>query len=191
LALLTSPSLSLFPVLPSSTVMTLRAAILAVGVVLLAGVNAQNATYNALVISSMYTPASSPAKCSPDGTITVTQINQAYTEYVTQWATTTYTDSKPGKTITTCTGSMGGYGSTTTVTATTTTSLSCTEKPTTVTSYQNCIPVSHHELGTQRIRLELLLLYLPSLSDRFMIESYIWLSQSKADRQEKSCASIL
>jgi hypothetical protein len=123
--------------------MRLPAAILASGFVLLAGVNAQNATYNALTLSSMYTPASSPAKCSPDGTITVTQINQAYdTSYVTQWKTTTYTEDKPGKTITTCTGSMGGYGSTTTVTATTTTSLPCTGKPTTVTSYQDCIPVS-------------------------------------------------
>jgi hypothetical protein len=157
--------------------MRLPTSILASAFVLLAGVNAQNATYNALKISSMYTPASSPAKCSPDGTITVTQINQAYTEYVTQWQTTTYTDNKPGKTVTTCTGTMGGYGSTTTVIATTTTSLSCTGKPTTVTSYQNCIPVSLHRLETRRILLGLLLLYLPSRFDCLMIESHIWLSQ--------------
>jgi hypothetical protein len=143
--------LPLFPVYRQQTAMKLPAAILVSGSVLLAGVNAQNATYNAQRISSsMYTPASSPAKCSPDGTITVTQINQAYdTQYVTQWKTTTYKDDKPEKTITTCTGSVGGYGSTTTVTATTTTSLPCTGKPTTVTSYQNCIPVSHYPLETR------------------------------------------
>lgn len=125
--------------------MKLPAAILASGIVLLAGVNAQNATYNAQKLQpSLFTPASSPAKCSPDGTITVTQLNQAYeTQYETQWRTTTYTENRPARTITTCTGSLGeGYGSSTTVTRTITTSLSCTGKPSTVTSFQNCIPVS-------------------------------------------------
>lgn len=131
--------------------MKFRAAVLASGIVLLAGVNAQqNATYGAQKLqSSLYTPASSPAKCSPDGTITVTQVNQIYdTQVETQWKTTTYTENEAAKTITTYTGWMegegerGGYGPTTTVTATETTSLSCKGKPSTVTLYQNCIPVS-------------------------------------------------
>ncbi len=116
-----------------------------VSAIILAGVNAQNATYSVQKLQpSMFTPASSPAKCSPDGTITVTQLNQAFeTQFETQWKTTTYTENSPARTITTCTGSTGGgYGSTATVTTTITTSLSCTGKPNTVTSFQNCIPVS-------------------------------------------------
>ncbi len=122
----------------------MRLPVAALGAVLLAAANAQNDTFNAQRVQpSLYTPASSPAKCSPDGTITVTQLNQAFnTQYLTQWKTTTYTDSQPAKTITTCTGTLGGHGSTTTVTSTITTGLSCTGKATTVTSYQNCIPVS-------------------------------------------------
>ena len=131
------------------SIMRLPAAIL--GIALLAGVNAQNATFDAQrVQSSMYTPASSPAKCSPDGIITVTQVNQAYdVQYLTQWKTTTYTESQPAETITTCTGTLGEYGSTRTVTATQTTSLECTGRPKTVTSYQNCIPVSSSAIDTR------------------------------------------
>jgi hypothetical protein len=132
--------------------MRLLAALLISGSLLLAGVNAQNATtsYNAQDQKpSQYTPVSSPAKCSPDGYITVTQINPIYkTEYLTQWKTTTQQESQPAKTIMTCTGSVGGYGSTRTVTATTTTSLSCTGGPSGVPSYQNCIPVSHNPADT-------------------------------------------
>lgn len=161
--------------------MRLSAAILVPGIVLLARANAQNATYNAQKQPSMYTPVSSPAKCSPDGWITVTQINPIYdTQYVTQWKTTTYTQSQPGKTITTCTGSMGGYSTTKTVTTTTTTSLPCTGKPTTVTSYQNCIPVSRNPSDTKKTawRSEVCI---QSIANSYTIESFrLWLSKSKA-----------
>ena len=173
--------------------MRVAAGTLVTGIVLLAGADAQNATYNAQQLTpSMYTPASSPAKCSPDGTITVTQVNQAYdTQYMTQWETTTYTESRPAKTITTCTGSMGGYGSTQTVTATMTTSLSCTGKPTTVTSYQNCVPVSHHSGATDSMASSPGLC-VPSIADNLATESVrLWLSKPKAGRQEKSSASVL
>lgn len=151
--------------------MRLAAAILVSGIGLLAEANAQNATYSAARLQpSLYTPASSPAKCSPDGWITVTQINPVYD---TQWKTTTYTEKEPAKTITTCTGSPGGYGSTRTVTATSTMTASCTGKPTTVTSYQNCIPVSGVAI---RVRI---------ITDCLAIESLRqWLSKSEARRKE-------
>lgn len=169
--------------------MRLAAAILVSGIGLLAGANAQNATYDAQRLhSSMFTPASSPAKCSPDGWITVTQINPVYE---TQWKTTTYTEKQPEKTVTTCTGSVGGYGSTRTVTATATTSLPCTKQPTTVTSYQNCIPVSHDLIAagnsisgcSTRLRV---------MADYLTIESYRLLSKAQAGRKEnRASASIL
>ena len=158
--------------------MKLPAATLVSGIVLLAGVNAQNATYGAQRLqSSMYTPASSPAKCSPDGTITVTQVNQVYdTQYETQWRTTTYTEKEAAGTITTYTGSVGGggggerggYGSTRTVTATMTTSLSCTGKPSTVTSYRNCIPVSLHQ-GEKRNTPAVPITHLTIMKESFWI----------------------
>ena len=133
--------------------MRLPIVILVSGMVLLAEANTQNATYNAQKLQpSMYTPASSPAKCSPDGWITVTQINPVYdTQWITQWKTTTYTESHPDKTITTGARSFGGYGPTITVTATITTDLPCAGRSAiaTVTSYQNCIPVSQN-LGACR-----------------------------------------
>lgn len=122
------------------------AAILVPGIVLLAGAYAQNATYSAQRLQpSLYTPASSPAKCSPDGWITVTQVNPIYdTQYITQWKTTTFTENQAAQTTEASIGMLRGWGGTPrTVTSTVTTNLPCTGRPTTVTSYQNCIPVSH------------------------------------------------
>lgn len=115
--------------------MKLRAALLVHSVALWAGVNAQNDTFNAQRVAPV--PAN---ECPQAGYITVTQVNK-----VTE--TTTVTQNNAAATVTTCpqgekiapegAGYGYGYGTTTTVTAT----LPCT-KATTVTSYQNCIPVS-------------------------------------------------
>ena len=115
--------------------MKLPTALLLPGLVLWIGVQAQNDTYNAQrVAPSLYTPASSPAKCSPYGYITVTEVNQPEAKTVTSCGEEGAAYGRGGGDY-----GDGGYGGTKTVTKTE----PCT-KASTVTSYQNCIPVSQN-----------------------------------------------